>query len=137
MPPGLICSAGWAGTARPRPPTSAPPPWRQPTPSRTSSGAAAERHAKRTGDVEHIAARLSPQVGQRAADAKAAWAAGYPVGPCAIGLVQLLGVAARCRSSASLALESDTPPVPRPSGPVLTSGQSNTGLRSVPEDGRL
>ena len=43
-----ICFAGWAGTTRPRPPTSAPPRWRRRTPSGTSSGAEAGRRAKHT-----------------------------------------------------------------------------------------
>src|SRR5688572_30802853 len=51
MPPGPICFGGWAGTARPRPPTSVLPPWRRPRPSGTSSGSVAEPHAKRPSDV--------------------------------------------------------------------------------------
>src|SRR5436309_15398614 len=42
MPRGPIFFGGWAGTARPRPPTSVLPPWRRPTPSGTSSGSVAE-----------------------------------------------------------------------------------------------
>ena len=44
-PPEPICFAGWADTARPRPPTSAPPPWRRPMPSEPFSGPVAEPHA--------------------------------------------------------------------------------------------
>src|SRR6266536_692761 len=42
MPRAPICFGGWAGTARPRPPTSAQPPWHRRTPSGTSSGSVAE-----------------------------------------------------------------------------------------------
>jgi hypothetical protein len=44
-PPEPICSGGSAEPARPRPPTSAQPRWRQPTPSGTSSDSVAERRA--------------------------------------------------------------------------------------------
>lgn len=54
-PPGPTCLGGWAGTARPRSPTSARPPWRRRTPSGTSSGWVAEPRAQRTGDVEDVA----------------------------------------------------------------------------------
>src|SRR5207247_4993283 len=54
-PPEQICFGGWAATARPRPPTSAQPPWRRPTPSETSSGSVAEPRAEPTGDVEQVA----------------------------------------------------------------------------------
>src|SRR6266542_3499670 len=50
-----ICFGGWAGTARPRPPTSVRPPWRRQTPSWTSSGSVAEVRAERTGDYEQVA----------------------------------------------------------------------------------
>src|SRR5439155_26865147 len=53
-PPEPICSSGWAEPARPRPLTSAPPPWRRPTPSGTSSGLVAERRAERTADFEQV-----------------------------------------------------------------------------------
>ena len=36
-PPEPICLGGWAGTARPRPPTSVRRPWRRPMPSGSSS----------------------------------------------------------------------------------------------------
>jgi hypothetical protein len=66
-PPAPTCSGGWADTARPRPPTSAPPPWRPRTPSGTSSGAVAEPHAKRRADVEHVAGAPHPRGGRRPA----------------------------------------------------------------------
>jgi RNA polymerase sigma-70 factor, ECF subfamily len=37
-PHGRTCFGGWAGTARPRPPTSVGPPWRRRKPSGSSSG---------------------------------------------------------------------------------------------------
>ena len=45
-----ICFGGSAATARPRPPTSARPPWRRPTPSGTSSGSVAEPPAEEPAD---------------------------------------------------------------------------------------
>jgi hypothetical protein len=73
-PPGPTCLGGWAGTTRPRPPTSGRPPWRRQTPSGTSSGWVAELRAQRTGDVEEVtSSRLSdllssavPWLGSRA-----------------------------------------------------------------------
>jgi hypothetical protein len=54
-----ICFIGWAGTARPPPPTSVRPTWPRRTPSGTSSGSVAELRAERTGDFEQVAgARL-------------------------------------------------------------------------------
>jgi RNA polymerase sigma-70 factor (ECF subfamily) len=43
-----ICFGGWGDTARPRPPTSAPPPWRRRRPSETSSGSVGEVRGERT-----------------------------------------------------------------------------------------
>ncbi len=45
--PEPICFGGSTEVARPRSPTSEQPPWRQPTPSGTSSGAVAGRRAER------------------------------------------------------------------------------------------
>jgi RNA polymerase sigma-70 factor, ECF subfamily len=58
-PPAPICSGGWADTARPRPPTSAPLPWRRPAPSKRSSGSVAEPHAERPGDLKASGRRTS------------------------------------------------------------------------------
>jgi RNA polymerase sigma-70 factor (ECF subfamily) len=86
-PPAPTCSGGWAATARPRPPTGVRPPWRRPTPSGSSSGAVAEPHAHQTGDGRQAPGRRTwlKQVNEWP-DAEASWAAGYPVGPCAIAL---------------------------------------------------
>jgi uncharacterized protein DUF6596/sigma-70-like protein len=45
-PHAPICFGSWAGTARPRPPTSVQPPWRRRAPSGTSSGSVAELRAE-------------------------------------------------------------------------------------------
>ena len=56
------CFGDWAGTARPRPPTSERPTWRRRRPSGTSSGSEAEPRAEGAGDVEKVtgAATSSP-----------------------------------------------------------------------------
>ncbi len=50
-----ICFGGWAGTARPRSPTSGQPRSRRRAPSGTSSGSVAELRAERTGDFKQVA----------------------------------------------------------------------------------
>src|SRR5215208_5620150 len=50
-PPEPICLGGWAGTARPRPPTSVRRPWRRPRPSGSSSEWGAGPRAECSGDV--------------------------------------------------------------------------------------
>src|SRR5207245_4148101 len=60
-PPEPIYFVGWAETARPRPPTSAQPPWLRRTPSGRSSGSGAEVRAELLAASPRLSASLHRQ----------------------------------------------------------------------------